>query len=315
MIEFKPLNERTPDTQYQDLLRQIKENGKDKVPIHDRLEENKDLPEKGSREITGAMLSYELSNGFPLLSERNLTKVFPGAIGELSAFLNGARNLSQLEEFGCPKIWWKSWVTKEKCDIFGLKEGDLGPGSYGAALSNFQTKDGGTFNQIDALIKQIRERPYSRTHVISTWNPPYALGDKSQNSPREVVVAPCHGNFVHFVLFDDQKELEVVQLQRSADTPVGLQFNIIEWCALGMMVAHLIGYKYTKYTHMISNPHYYGVQNGAVDELLSKEPRRFPTVTLEPNRKVERLQDFRPEDFKIGDDYDPHPWFKIATPI
>lgn len=315
MIEYKPFEERTPDTQYQDLLRDIRDNGKDKVPIHDRLKENANLPEKGSRELTGKMLSYDLSNGFPLLTERNLKKVFPGAIGELVAFLNGARTLEELEKYGCPKIWWENWVTKDKCDIFGLKEGDLGDGSYGAALQNFHTLDGKGFDQVTAVLNQIKERPYSRTHIMTTWNPPYALGDESQGSPRKVVVAPCHGNFLHFTLFDDQKELELVHLQRSADVPVGLQFNIIEWCALGMMMAHLLDYKFTKYTHFLSNPHYYGVQNQAVEDLLAKEPRKFPTITLDPGRKVERLQDFRPEDFKIGDDYDPHPWFKIATPI
>lgn len=315
MIEYKPFEKRIPDTQYRDLLRDIRNNGKNKIPIHDRLKENLDLPEKGSRELTGKMLSYDLSNGFPLLTERNLQKVFPGAIGELVAFLNGARTLEELEKFGCPKIWWSKWVTKDKCDIFGLNEGDLGEGSYGATLGSFPTKDGGLFDQVTAVLNQIVERPYSRTHVISTWNPPAALGDESQDSPRKVVVAPCHGNFVHFVLFDDEKEIELVHLQRSADVLVGLQFNIIEWCALGMMMAHLIEYKFTKYTHFLSNPHYYGVQNESVETILSREPRKFPTVTLELDREVKKLQDFRPEDFKIGNDYNPHPWFSIPTPI
>lgn len=205
MIEYKPLKDRVPDTQYRDLLKDIRDNGKNKIPIHDRLGENMDLPEKGSREMTGKMLSYNMENGFPLLSERNLRKVFPGAIGELVAFLNGARTLEELQKFGCPKMWWEKWVSKEKCDIFGLDEGDLGEGSYGAALGSFHTKNGGSFNQVSALLNQIVERPYLRTHVMSTWNPPYALGDASQDSPRKVVVAPCHGNFIHVVLFDDQK--------------------------------------------------------------------------------------------------------------
>ncbi len=315
MIEYKPYENRVPDTQYKELLRDIRDNGLDKVPIHDRLKENKDLSKKGSRELTGKMLSYNLSNGFPLLTERNLSKVFHGAIGELVAFLNGARTLQELEKYGCPKIWWEKWVSKDKCEIFGLDEGDLGDGSYGAVLANFHTKDGGSFNQVTALLNQIIERPYLRTHIMTTWNPPFAIGDETQNSPRKVVVAPCHGNFLHFVLFDEQKTLELVHLQRSADVPVGLQFNIIEWCALGMMMAHLLDYKFTKYTHFISNPHYYGVQDEAVENLLAKEPRKFPTVVLNPKRQVKKLQEFRPEDFEIGDDYDPHPWFKIETPI
>lgn len=315
IIDYKDFQERVPDSQYLDLLRNIRDNGKNKIPIHDRLEENKSLPGSGSRELTGQYLSYELSNGFPLLTERNLRKPFYGAIGELVAFLNGARRLEELEEYGCPKIWWERWVSEEKCNMFGLEEGDLGDGSYGASLADFQTKDVGNFDQVTAVINQMKEKPYLRTHVMSTWNPPHSLGDESQDCPRKVVVAPCHGNFIHFVLFDEEKELELVHLQRSADVPVGLQFNIIEWCSLGMMSAYLLDYKFTKYTHFLSNPHYYGSQNEVVEELLSREPQRFPTVTLEPDRKIDRIQDFRPSDFKIGEDYDPHPWLNIPTPV
>ncbi len=150
---------------------------------------------------------------------------------------------------------------------------------------------------------------------MSTWNAPYSLGDMDQGMPRKVVVAPCHGNFVHFVLFEKEKELQMTHTQRSADVPVGLQFNLVEWAAVGMMFAHVLGYTFTRYTHFLSNPHIYDVQFDSVKELLAREPRRFPTVTLEPNRPVEHVWDFKVEDFKIADDYDPHPWLKIPTPI
>lgn len=315
MIHYKPFKDRTPDNQYLELLRNIRENGTNKVPIHDRLAENKDLPERGSRELTGAMLSYDMRNGFPVLTERNLRKPFAGAIGELVAFLNGAQTLEELEEFGCPRMWWEKWVSPEKCAQFGLEEHDLGSGSYGASLGHFHTRDNGGFDQVTAVLKNMLDMPFLRTHVLTTWNPPYSMGDESQGCKREVVVAPCHGNFVHFILFDDEKVLEMTHTQRSADVPVGLQFNIIEWAALGMMVAHILGYEYRKYTHFISNPHYYGVQNASVDELLAREPRQFPTVTLKPDREVKRIQDFRVKDFVLEDDYNPHPWISIPTPV
>ena len=134
MINYKPLDERTPDTQYQDLLRYIREHGKDKVPIHARLDENKGTGHANSKEVTGRMISYDMSNGFPVLTERNLKKAFRGAIGELVGFLNGAKTLDDLEKYGMPRVWWENWVTKEKCEIFGLPEGNLGDGSYGATL-------------------------------------------------------------------------------------------------------------------------------------------------------------------------------------
>jgi thymidylate synthase len=316
MIKYKPYDERTPDTQYQDLLRRIIDEGIDKTPIHARLPENQGLAKKGSRDTSGLVLRYDMRNGFPVLTERNLRKAFHGAIGELVAFMNGAVTLEELEQYGCPKIWWENWLTKEKCDIWGLPKHHMGRGSYGASLALFHTADKGqTFNQIRAVMRQMKEMPFLRTHAITTWNPPYSLGDPKQNCPREVVVAPCHGDFVHFILFDEQEEVHVTHTQRSADVPVGLQFNIIEWASIGLMVAHIMGYEFTMYTHFISNPHYYGVQEEAIKELLSREPRRFPTVTLEPGKIIENLEDFRPDDFVLGADYDPHPWLNIPTMV
>jgi thymidylate synthase len=312
-IDYLPLTKRIPDLQYQELLQKIKTTGKDKVPIHVRLAENKNSGHQNSKEITGAMLQFDMSNGFPVLTERDLSKSFYGSIGELVAFLNGQSTLSGLKEYGCPEVFWKDWVTKEKCANFGLEEGDLGAGSYGASLGHFQSKKG-EFDQVTAVQRQMEKAPFLRTHVLTTWNPPLSMGDKEQGFDRKVVVAPCHGNFIHFVLFDEQKELEMTHTQRSADVPVGLQFNLIEWSALGLMVAHLLGYKFTKYTHFLSNPHYYDVQEESVDKILKIKPTVFPTVTLEPNRKVTRIQDFRKEDFVLRD-YNPQEWFKIPTPV
>lgn len=314
MIEYKKVTDRTPDRQYLDLVRNIMENGKDKVPIHARLSENNKSGHQNSREMTGLMLSYDMTNGFPLLTERNLTNPFKGALGEVIGFLNGATTIDQLETYGCPRLFWANWVTEQKCATFGLKPGELGPGSYGGSLGHFQNRDGGEFNQVAALMKQMKKAPFYRTHVLTTWNPPYSMGDPDQGVRREVVVAPCHGNFIHFTLFDDTKELELTHTQRSADVLVGLQFNIAEWAALGLMVAHILGYKFTKYTHFLSNPHIYDVQFDAAKELLSRDPRTFPTVRLDPKREINDLTDFRPEDFVV-EDYDPHKWFKIPTPI
>ncbi len=316
MINYKPYDQRTPDTQYNDLLKNIKDHGKDKVPIHARLDENKKTGHQNSKETTGGILSYNLENGFPLLTCRNLRKPFFGAIGELVAFINGASSIDDFEKYGCPRLFWEQWVTKEKCEVWGLPEGELGSGSYGSSLAKFHTREKGkTFNQVKALMQQIKNMPFLRTHILSTWNPPYSMGDPDQGIKREVVVAPCHGNFVHFVLFEETKEIEMTHTQRSADVPVGLQFNIAEWCALGMMVSHIIGYKFTKYTHFISNPHFYDVQKESVDKILERDVRPFPTVELMPQKNVTRLEDFRPEDFVLTDDYDPHPYFKIPTPV
>lgn len=313
MIEYKKVEDRVPDTQYQELLAYIRENGKDKVPIHARLDENKGTGHANSKEVTGRMISYDMSNGFPVLTERKLEKAFKGAIGELVGFINGAKTLDELEKYGMPRVWWENWVTKEKCDIFGLPEGHLGDGSYGATLTG-NTKDGFKFDQILAIERQMKKMPFLRTHVLTTWNPALSMGDEEQGFKRQVIVAPCHGNFIHFTLFDDAKELEMTHTQRSADIPVGAQFNIIEWSILGLMVSHILGYKFTKYTHFFSNPHYYDLQEDSVTELLSREPKRFPTVRIKDDCTAKSLKDFRPDDF-ILEDYESHPWFTIPTPV
>lgn len=313
-IKYKEFSERPIDYQYHNLLKKLKKEGIKKTPIHARLVENSQKNHQSSYELTGEVLSYNLENGFPVLTERDLSKSFKGCLGELVAFLNGAHTLEDLKKYGCPEIFWKDWVTKEKCAQFNLSEGDLGLGSYGASLARFHTRDGNFFDQVTAILNNILKAPYLRTHVISTWNPPYSMGDEDQGIKREVVVAPCHGNFVHFILFDEQKELQVTHTQRSADVPVGLQFNIIQWSAIGLMLAYLLDYKYTKYTHFISNPHYYDIQTGAIDELLSRGPKQLPTVKLVPKGERKRIQDFRVEDFELSD-YFPHEGFRINTPI
>ena len=138
---IKPYSERTVDTQYQDLLREILAKG-----IRTPSQQGVDALTL----IGPKPLHFKLENGFPLITERNMAPkiseklpvtIWQQAIGEILGFANGARTQEELEKFGC--YWWRWWVTKEKCEKRGLKEGDLGPGSYGAAFHDFPTADGG----------------------------------------------------------------------------------------------------------------------------------------------------------------------------
>ena len=288
-------------------------NGLDKTTIHASLAQNKDSGHKSVRELTGKMLEFDMSNGFPVLPVRDLSRSFKGALGELIGFLNGATTLEELEKFGCPKIFWEQWVTKEKCAIFGLPEHSLGRGSYGGSLVHFQVDGEKSFDQVEALEKQLRNIPQLRTHVLTTWNPALSMGDKDQGFNREVVVAPCHGNFVHFTLFPDQKELHLTHTQRSADAPVGLQFNLIEWAALGLMTSHLLGYKFTRYTHFLSNPQIYDIQFESAKQMIEREHRKLPTVRIKEECTAKSLKEFRTSDFVL-EDYEPHEKMIIPTP-
>ncbi|MEX2436774.1 MAG: thymidylate synthase [Candidatus Paceibacterota bacterium] len=295
---YKPYEERVPDSQYQDALKKIYEEGREVIPIHGEK----------TKMLIGVQLRYDISNGFPVITERDLSgHFFKGALAEHIAFLNGARTQEELEKFGCK--WWDKWVTKEKCDIFGLSEGDLGEGSYGAAWANFPTKEGESFNQIKEVMRQLKERPYLRTHFISPWIPQYTI--QHENLTRKVVVAPCHG-WIHILADPRTKELSIHHFQRSADFPVGVPFNIIQYASFGLMAASLIGYTLKDVVYTFSDAHIYERQFEKVEEIISREPRKLPTVEL--NSSVKDIFEFRPKHFTLKD-YDPHEKMIIPTPI
>lgn len=301
MGTYKPLTERTPDSQYQDLLRHIWETGTEVVPIHGEK----------AKMIVGAQLRYPIENGFPVITERDLSgAMFRGALAEHIAFLHGARTQEQLEAFGCK--WWSRWVTKERTSIFNLPEGDLGDGSYGAAWTAFPTAEGEPFNQIEHLVKQIKERPYLRTHVVTPWIPQYTL--QHEGLTRKVVVAPCHG-YIHVLCFPETKELVIHHFQRSGDLPVGVPFNFIQYAAFGLMLGNILGYSLKEVVYSFSDVHMYESQYEKVQEIIAREPKKLPTVQLtDEGKKITDIMDFRPEHFELTD-YEPHPKMNIPTPV
>jgi len=294
---MKPVSERTPDNQYQRLLKDI-------------LDKGVITPsQQGTDAITlmaPGPMRFRLDNGFPIINERNmapkeserlLVTVWQQAIGEICGFINGARTQEELEKFGC--YWWKSWLTPEKCAKRGLETGDLGPGSYGAAFHDFPTVDGQTFNQLKHIVEQIIEEPQLRTHFISPWIPQY-IG-RGKGKQQKVVVAPCHG-WVHIRIIENKLTLHM--FQRSGDTPVGVPSNMVQYGALTMMLAHVTGTEPYEYIHSISDAHIFVDQKPAVETMLAREARPFATMTLNKDKK--NLFDFRREDFTLSD-YNPHP--------
>lgn len=142
------------DTQYRDLLKSILKNG---------IRSESQMEVDTITYLAAPSLRFDLSKEFPIITERKISeKMWQGAIGELFGFINGARTQTELESFGC--TWWKSWVSEKKCSKRGLETGDLGPGSYGAAFHDFPTAEGETFNQFEAILQQIKERPFLKTH-------------------------------------------------------------------------------------------------------------------------------------------------------
>ncbi|MBI2109079.1 MAG: thymidylate synthase [Parcubacteria group bacterium] len=297
-ITYKPYHERTVDTQYHELLAHIMKSGRVVHPIHG----------EESRMILGHQMRFKMENGFPLITERSLSKMWKNGLGEFIAFMNGARTHEELKLFGCS--WWNRWTTGEHCAKFGLPEGDLGNGSYGEVMARFPDTNGKTLNQIEVLLEQIKDMPFLRSHVTTTWLPPRVLQSKTRQ--RDTVVAPCHGNFVHFAVYPDDGEMDMHHVQRSGDLPVGVPFNFVHYAAYGMMVAHITGYTFNELVYTFSDVHIYESQYENVEEILSRAPRPFPTVLLDKN--ISDIFKFRPEHFELSD-YDPHPGMKIPTPV
>jgi thymidylate synthase len=300
--KIKPLAERIPDTQYQDLLRRIKNEGES---MGTQLEVD-------AISVTGATMRFKLENGFPMITERNMAPnikpvtIWQQAIGEIIGFINGARTLKQLESFGC--YWWTPWGTEEKCKKRGLETGDLGPGSYGAAFHDFPTADGGTYNQFQNIIEQIKEFPHLRTHFITPWIPQYTI--RGTGKTQKVVVCPCHG-WIHLRVINNKLTLHMIQ--RSGDIPIGVPSNMVQYAALTMMIAQATGTIPYEYIHTISDAHIYVDQMPAVDTMLERESKPFPMMKI--NTDKTDLFSFRIEDFELSE-YEPHPGIKgIAVAV
>ncbi|MFH1013982.1 MAG: thymidylate synthase [Thermoplasmatota archaeon] len=291
--KYKPLYDRVPDTQYRDSLKRILKEGE--------LTQNP-FQTRGTRTLlTLNPMVFLLSNGFPVITERKIG-FWRKSIAELLAFIHGVRDARILAEIWGVNWWKEQWATSEKCAQFGLEPHDLGWGSYGVAFHDFPTMEGGSFNQFYHLVEQIRWRPSLRTHVVSPWIPQYCL--QHDGRQRKVVVAPCHG-WIQVTIIDDKLTLRMDQ--RSADFPIGVPSNIIQYAALTMMIAHVTGYEPYMYIHSTHDSQIYEDQVDHVGLMLERETRVFPSLHFTKNgQDITDLFHFRPEHFELRD-YNPHP--------
>ncbi len=286
---YKPLSERTPDTQYRDRLAAILEEGvlaKGTAQGVDALTCFGTLPQ----------MVFDLSNGIPLITERNIS-FWRKPVAEIIAFINGVRTISELEAYGCD--FWKDYYGKGV--ELGLAPDDLGPGSYGAVFHDYERADGTTLNQFAQLLEQIGKDPNLRTLRVTNWRADYT----ARGPHRKVVVAPCHGE-LHFRVLDGRLHMDMTQ--RSADMPIGVPSNMIQYAALLLMLCQVTGYAPGLYIHRLVDAHIYEDQAEKVRELIARPARPFPVLKLDPG--VTDLFAFRAEHFSL-EEYDPHPGMKI----
>jgi len=302
--------------QYLDLLSHIMENGANK----------NDRTGVGTKSVFGYQMRFDLAEGFPLLTTK---KVFlKGVIHELIWFLKGDSNIKYLVDNGV-NIWndwpfqkylnennlakkfpkysteWqekmKEFVEKIKTDkSFANKWGDLGPvyGVQWRKWKTWKTADGHFVDQVQEVIDTIRHNPDSRRIILSAWN----VGDIDK-----MALPPCHLLFQFYVA---DGKLSCQLYQRSADTLLGVPFNIASYALLTMMIAQSCGLKPGEFVHTIGDAHIYNFHFAQVKEQLSRQPRKLPTMKINP--EVVNIFKFEYSDFTL-EDYNPHP--PIKAPI
>jgi thymidylate synthase len=301
--------------QYLDLLQDIKDNGVKKT----------DRTGVGTISVFGRQLRFDLSEGFPAVTTKKL--FMRGIIHELIWFLQGSSNIKYLVDNDV-HIWdewpykhylmeqgkevpdsnseeWKKGIKEftEKIkadDKFAEKWGELGP-VYGYQWRNWPTPDGKHIDQIKKAVDTIKNSPDSRRIIVSAWN----VADIDEMA--KAGLPPCHLLFQFYVA---NGKLSCQMYQRSADTFLGVPFNIASYSLLTMMVAQVCGLKMGDFVHTFGDTHLYLNHLEQVDEQLSRKPYPLPKMKINP--KVKNLEDFKFEDFELVG-YESHP--AIYAPI
>lgn len=266
------------------------------------LEHGEDRPDRtgtGTRSVFGYQTRYDLREGLPLLTTK---KMYLRPIAEeLLWFIKGDTNIKYLVDRNV-KIWneWpyedfkksedfngetlEEFVEKIKNDDeFAKKHGNLGP-VYGAQWRNFNNE--GT-DQLVKLIDSLKNNPFSRRHIISAWNP---------GQVDEMALPPCH-TLMQFYVSSDQKYLSCQLYQRSADTFLGVPFNIASYALLTCMLAQVCGYEPKEFIHTIGDAHIYKNHFDVVKTQIEREPLPLPHLVL--NKDIDNLFDFKIEDIKL----------------
>jgi thymidylate synthase len=262
--------------QYHDLLKHILENGAQKG----------DRTGTGTLSVFGYQSRYDLSEGFPCMTTKKLH--LRSIIVELLWFLKGDTNIKYLKDNNVSI--WDEWADEN---------GDLGP-VYGYQWRNWPARDGGTIDQISNIIQQIKSNPNSRRLMVSAWN----VADVDN-----MALPPCHSLFQFYVA---DGKLSCQLYQRSADTFLGVPFNIASYALLTMMIAQVCDLEVGEFIHTMGDAHLYNNHIEQTNLLLTREFRPLPTMKINPN--VKDIFEFKLEDFELVG-YDPHPHIKASVAV
>ena len=240
----------------------------------------------GTKSIFGHQMRFDLNEGFPLLTTKKLH--LKSIIHELLWFLRGDTNIAYLKANGVSI--WDEWADEN---------GDLGP-VYGQQWRSWPDYKGGTIDQISNVVEMIRHNPDSRRMIVTAWNPAEI---------EQMALPPCHCLF-QFYVADGRLSLQLYQ--RSADTFLGVPFNIASYALLLMMMAQVTGLKAGEFIHTTGDTHLYLNHLEQARLQLTREPRPLPKMLINP--EVRSIFDFKYEDFQLTD-YNPHPHIKAAVSV
>lgn len=262
--------------QYHKLLQHILDNGTKK----------EDRTGTGTISVFGYQMRFDLSEGFPCVTTKKLH--LRSIIHELLWFIAGDTNIKYLKE---NKVSiWDEWADEN---------GDLGP-VYGYQWRNWPDGHGGTIDQIKKLVDGLKNNPDSRRHIVSAWN----VADVDN-----MALPPCHTMFQFYVA---DGKLSCQLYQRSADTFLGVPFNIASYALFTMMLAQVVGLEPGEFVHTFGDAHLYTNHLEQAQLQLSRDPRPLPTMKINPD--VKDIFSFKYEDFELIN-YDPHPHIKAAVAV
>ncbi len=262
--------------QYHDLMQHILDKGVEK----------EDRTGTGTLSCFGYQMRFDLQEGFPMVTTKKLH--LKSIIYELLWFLKGDTNVKYLQENGV-RIW-NEWADEN---------GDLGP-VYGKQWRSWEKPNGGTVDQIAQLVDTIRNNPDSRRMIVNAWN---------AGELQDMALTPCHCLFQFYVA---DGKLSCQLYQRSADTFLGVPFNIASYALLTMMLAQVCGLEAGEFVHSFGDVHLYKNHLDQAKEQLSRDIRKMPAIIINP--EVKEIDDFEFEDFELKD-YDPHPHIKAAVAV